>query len=139
MEASAKGARNAGGKTIGVVADVFPAKKANAWIDTTIMRHTLVDRMMELVSQGDAYVVLKGGTGTLLELAAVWEFMNKGMMKEKPIIVVGKFWDGVVRTLKEELAWEGLDNCTKYVTTVASPAECATFIRQQLGRNTDDN
>jgi uncharacterized protein (TIGR00730 family) len=136
MEASARGAKDAGGKTIGIVAGVFAAKKANAWIDSTITATTLVDRMMKLVSQGDAYVILKGGTGTLLELAAVWEFMNKRMMEQKPIVVVGDFWDGVLRTLNEELAWEGLDNCTKYVLTVASPVECASLITQHLGDNT---
>ena len=138
MEASAKGARDAGGKTIGVVARVFAGKQANPWIEETITTNTLVDRMMELISQGDAYTILKGGTGTLLELAAVWEFMNKGMMKEKPIVVVGNFWEGVLRTLNEELAWEGLDNCTKYVTAVASPVECASFISEQLGKNSHD-
>lgn len=132
MEASAKGAKEGGGKTIGVIADVFGARRPNAWIDRTVCKKSLIDRMMELISLGSAYVILKGGTGTLLELAAVWEFMNKGMMDEKPIVVVGGFWNGVVRTLKEELAWEGLDNCTKYVATVASPSECAAFIKQQM-------
>ena len=132
MEASAKGAKEAGGKTIGVVADIFGSRKTNLWIDRTVTRKTLIDRMMELISLGDAYVILKGGTGTLLELAAVWEFMNKGLMKEKPIVVVGNFWNGVVDTLKEELAWEGLDNCTKYVTTAASPGECAAMIKQKM-------
>ena len=137
MEASARGAKEADGATLGVVADIFAGKRANAWIDTTIVTKTLIERMMELVSQGDAYVILKGGTGTLLELAAVWEFMNKGMMREKPIVVVGSFWDGVLHTLKEELAWEGLDNCTKYVTTATSPRACASFIQQQLGKDAD--
>ncbi len=134
MEASARGAKSAGGSTLGIVASVFASRGANDWIDTTVSVNTLIERMMELVSRGNAYVILKGGTGTLLELAAVWEFMNKGLMKEKPIVVVGEFWNGVVHTLKEELAWEGLDNCTKYVTTVASPSECAAFITKQLGK-----
>jgi len=135
MEASARGAKSAGGKTIGIIAETFQPKKANVWIDTTLTSRTLIDRMMALISQGNAYIVLKGGTGTLLELAAVWELMNKGLMKERPIVVVGGFWNNVVDTLKEELAWEGLDKCTKYVTIIDSPSECASFIKQQLQRN----
>ncbi|MEK9138725.1 MAG: LOG family protein, partial [Bacteroidota bacterium] len=131
MEASARGAKNAGGKTIGIITDIFP-RKANDWIDTTHTAKTLIDRMMELISRGDAYVVLKGGTGTLLELAAVWEFMNKNIMRHKPIVVVGDFWDGVVNTLKEELAWEGLEDCTRFVTVVDSPVECVTTIKEKL-------
>jgi uncharacterized protein (TIGR00730 family) len=138
MEASARGAKNAGGKTIGVIAEAFASKKANDWIDTTVATRTLMDRMMELISRGNAYVVLKGGTGTLLELAAVWELTNKGLMKERPIVVVGGFWNDVVETLKEELAWEGLDWCTKYVTMADSAGECVSLIKQQLRRSTID-
>jgi predicted Rossmann-fold nucleotide-binding protein len=38
-------------------------------------------------------VVLPGGTGTLLELAMVWELKNKGFLSgDKPIILLGKYW-----------------------------------------------
>ena len=132
MEASARGAKDAGGKTIGIIAEVFAPKKANRWIDTTVTAKTLIDRMLELICRGDAYIVLKGGTGTLLEFAAVWELMNKTLMSNKPIVLVGDFWTGVVGTLKEELAWEGLENCTKYVTIVDSPTECALFLTREI-------
>lgn len=135
MQASARGAKNAGGRTIGVITEALGTRKPNEWIDKIISTKTLIDRMMELISRGEAYVILKGGTGTLLELAAVWEFMNKSLTREKPIVVVGGFWNGVIGTLKEELAWEGLDKCTKYVTIVDSPAKCAAFIKQRLGED----
>lgn len=132
MEATARGAKDAGGKTIGVIAEVFEPKKANKWIDTTVTAKTLIDRMMELIARGDAYIVLKGGTGTLLEFAAVWEFMNKTLMNKKPIVLVGDFWAGVVDTLKEELAWEGLEQCTKYVEVVDSAAEAVRMINHRI-------
>lgn len=135
MEASARGAKEGGGRTIGILADVFATRKANPWIDTTVTVSTLIDRMMALISRGDAYVVLKGGTGTLLEFAAVWEFMNKAMMKEKPIVLVGHFWETVVDTLKEELAWEGLDRCTRYVEIVGDATDVARVLRSKLDRN----
>jgi predicted Rossmann-fold nucleotide-binding protein len=41
--------------------------------------------------------VLPGGTGTLLELAKVWELKNKGFLKaDKPIILLGGFWKPLV-------------------------------------------
>jgi hypothetical protein len=58
--------------------------------------------------------------------------MNKGLMKEKPIIIIGNFWKPVVKTLKEELAWEGLENCTKYITQVDSPAECVNLLQKKF-------
>ena len=131
MEASARGAKEAGGKTIGVTFNIKD-RAANSWIDKNIHVPALIDRMMKLVELGDAYVVLKGGTGTLLELAAVWEFINKGLLTEKPIVIIGDFWSGVVETLRKELLWEGVGDCTKFIHCASSPEECASFLKQQL-------
>ena len=131
MEASARGANEAGGFTVGVTVTEF-SKAANKWIDKEIRLPTLTERLMKLVELGDAYVVLKGGTGTLLELAYVWEFINKGLLREKPIMVVGSFWNGVIDTLKEELIWEGLGDCTKLITHAATPEECAALLKEKL-------
>ena len=60
MEASARGAKEAGGTTIGVLTEALGRKQANNWIDVTVPTKTLIERMMELVARGDAYVVLKG-------------------------------------------------------------------------------
>jgi uncharacterized protein (TIGR00730 family) len=131
MEASARGAREAGGKTVGVTFDI-KGRLANPWIDENIHVPALVDRMMKLLELGDAYVVLKGGTGTLLELAAAWEFINKGLLAEKPIVIIGDFWQNVVETLREELLWEGVGDCTKFIHCASSPEECASFLKRQL-------
>jgi uncharacterized protein (TIGR00730 family) len=131
MEASARGAKDAGGKTIGITFTI-KGREANPWIDENIHVPALIDRMMKLLELGDAYVVLKGGTGTLLELAAAWELINKGLLAEKPIVIVGDFWQNVVETLREELLWEGVGDCTKFIHSASSPEECASFLKQQL-------
>ena len=133
MEASARGAKEAGGKTIGVTFNI-KSRSPNSWIDEHIHVPALIDRMMKLVELGDAYVVLKGGTGTLLELAAVWEYINKGLIPEKPIVMVGGFWNGVVKTLREELLWEGVGDCTKFIHISPSPEACALFLKQRLAQ-----
>jgi uncharacterized protein (TIGR00730 family) len=132
MEASARGAKKAGGSTVGVTCPAFGSRGANNWIDRELPEPSLLDRLNKLIALGDAYVILKGGTGTLLELAAVWEFMNKGILAEKPIVTVGTFWNGVVSTLKDELSWEGLADCTRFVLTAGSATECAESILDRL-------
>jgi uncharacterized protein (TIGR00730 family) len=133
MEASARGAKEVGGRTIGITFKNTFKKSVNRWIDEEMFQPTLIERMMKLVELGHAYVVLKGGTGTLLEFAAVWEFINKGLLQQKPIVIVGDFWKGVVDTLSEELLWEGIGDCTKFIHRASSPKECAAFLKQQLG------
>jgi hypothetical protein len=135
MEASARGAKEAGGKTLGVVSQFF-GREANRWIDKKVEVNSLVDRLMELVSLADGYVVLKGGTGTLLELASVWEFMNKSVIEEKPIVILGSSWNGVIETLNRELVFEGKESCTKYISVASSPAGAVEILARRLSTKT---
>ena len=93
MAATAKGARLAGGHTIGVTCSAFGRGGPNPYIEKEITTATLQQRLQRLIELGRAYVVLPGGTGTLLELATVWELSNKGFLKPaRPIILMGRFW-----------------------------------------------
>ena len=97
MEAAAKGAAEVGGEIIGVTCSAFKKSSANEYISREIVTNSLDERLDTLVKLGQAYVVLPGGTGTLLEVAKVWEFRNKGFLDvNKPIILVGKFWKPLV-------------------------------------------
>ncbi len=131
MEASARGARDAGGKTIGVVTEYF-SRRANPSINRTIVTKSLLRRLTKLMELGEAYVVLQGGTGTLLELAAVWEYMNKQLMRPKPILVVGSFWPPVIDTIREELVKEGRNNAAGLVTMVKRPELCGEILARLL-------
>lgn len=96
MLATSKGAAEAGGETIGVTCSAF-AGTANEYISREIVTNSLDERLDTLIKLGQAYVVLPGGTGTLLELAKVWELKNKGFIEaDKPIILVGRFWKPLV-------------------------------------------
>ena len=57
----------------------------------------------QLVDLGDAYVALPGSTGTLVELAMVWELMNKRLVELRPIYCLGEFWRPVVSMFSDEL------------------------------------
>ncbi len=132
MEASARGAKSAAGKTIGVTIRSSAGRTANKWIDTVIEKDSLVERLATLVSLGDAYVILQGGTGTLLELAAVWEFTNKQLMPPKPIIAVGDFWNDVISTLRHQLFAEGSSRAADAVVSVQTPQQCVEHLRTIL-------
>jgi uncharacterized protein (TIGR00725 family) len=97
MEASAKGASEVGGEVIGVTCSAFGRGQANKFVSREVITKSLNERLDTLISIGSAYVVLPGGTGTLLELAFVWELKNKGFLSEdKPIILLGDYWSRLV-------------------------------------------
>ena len=102
MEAAARGALEAGGHTIGVTCTRFGRGGANAYIRQEIPTFDLFQRLQMLIRLGRAYVVLPGGTGTLVELALVWELLNKGLLRsERPLIVLGDAWQPVIDCIRQ--------------------------------------
>jgi uncharacterized protein (TIGR00725 family) len=100
MEASAKGAKEAGGRTIGVTCSSFRRSQANPYIDQEIPTANLRDRLEKLIGLGSGYVALPGGTGTLTELAYAWELMNKGSLTGKTLVILGDFWQPLIELVE---------------------------------------
>jgi uncharacterized protein (TIGR00730 family) len=100
MEGVSRGAKERGGKTYGVTAEFFEAR-LNPWIDMEVRVKTWQERLFELVRVADGFVACKGGTGTLVELAVVWEMLNKSVITSKPFAVLGDFWRPVLERVRE--------------------------------------
>lgn len=106
MEATAKGAFEVGANTIGVTVDLFDLK-ANPFIQTEVKCSTLFERIQKLISLADGFIVLRGGTGTLLEYAAILELNNKNLMDKKPIAADKEFWFQLTTQMNERNFYEG--------------------------------
>jgi len=124
MLAAAKGAAEAGGEIIGVTCSAFKNSNANEYITREIVTSSLDERLDTLIKLGQGYVVLPGGTGTLLELAKVWELKNKGFLEaDKPIILVGGFW----KPLVDLIAADDPDS-SRYVKQADEPSQVVKLI-----------
>ena len=98
MEAVSCGAQEAGGHTIGMPTPFYKLEP-NAYLNEQIAVPRWQERLFALVEKGDGYVVLKGGTGTLLELAALWECLNKRAIAGRPCVAMG-FWEPVLECVR---------------------------------------
>jgi len=137
MEAVSRGAKDADGKTYGVTADFFANAKLNAWVDLEVRMKTWEERLFELIRCADAFVACKGGTGTLVELAVVWEMLNKSVIAGKPMVVLGDFWTPILERVREvELGHPTVwgESNGKLVHTAATPAEATDFLQRALMR-----
>jgi len=124
MLAAAKSAAEVGGRIIGVTCSAFKASKANQYVTQEIVTESLNERLDTLIRLGRGYVVLPGGTGTLLELAKVWELKNKGFLEaDKPIILVGRFWKPLV-----DLIASDDPSSSQYVQQTDLPEEAVRLI-----------
>ncbi len=134
MEAVSRGAKEAGGRTQAVTAKFFRAR-ANTWVDDETQVDTWQERLFELIRRGDAFIACKGGTGTLVELAVVWEMLNKRVIDAKPFVALGDFWRPIVERVREvELghasAWTEADGRLVYVAH--NPADAAAHLVERL-------
>jgi hypothetical protein len=135
MEAVSRGAKEAGGKTYGVTADIFKNARLNPWIDLEVRKSTWEERLFELIRMAHGFVACKGGTGTLVELAVVWEMLNKSVMSGKPFAVLGDFWKPVLDRVREvELGhpapWGEANG--RLVHVAATPGDAASHLRRHL-------
>jgi uncharacterized protein (TIGR00730 family) len=118
MNAVSKGAIEEGGEAIGITVDLWGAKPSK-YLSTEIKCNTLFERISKLVETGDAFIILQGGTGTLLELAVVWEFMNKNLSKRKPVFCHSKMWKDIVSIIDKQIEREKrLTGLVKYCASV---------------------
>lgn len=127
MEAVSRGCKEAGGRTIGVTVEVFGKLAPNEYIDEEIGTASLLMRLDRLTAMADAYIVLKGGIGTLLEMALVWNLRLMHVYPEKPIILLGPAWRRTVEALSEHLLIREIDR--RALIFVETPAEALQVLR----------
>jgi predicted Rossmann-fold nucleotide-binding protein len=87
------------------------------------------------VRVADGFVTCKGGTGTLVELAVVWEMLNKAVIGNKPVVVLGEFWTPILDRVREvEVGHPGPwgEANGKLVHTAITPVEAADFLSKKL-------
>ena len=111
MRAATLGAKQAGGKTIGVT---FYPKSDDPHInyegrdpknpfDKEIKADNYVERTLTLMKEGQVYVIFNGGTGTISEFGMAWGLARLYFGHHKPLILYGKFWNNIIKAFKENM------------------------------------
>lgn len=122
MAAASQGAKSVGAHTTGVVSSVFAGRTPNAWLDETITVDSYLERLLTLIRAADAYIALPGGTGTLAEVALVWELQRKGDIPKRPVILYSEFW----RPLRAMMAAYGASG--RMGALLTSPQDVITLL-----------
>jgi uncharacterized protein (TIGR00730 family) len=92
MEAASRGARQAGGQVVGVTMELFaPRLTPNRWL-TREQRVTDFFPRLQALTAADAFVVLRGGIGTLTEATLTWSLLQTGQIAPRPFVFVGEDW-----------------------------------------------
>ena len=100
MAAASRGAKSAGGTTIGIVPDES-RDRANAWVDHVVVTGIGHARNLAVVASGEAVIAVGGKYGTLAEIGLA-------LTLGRPVVVLEPGWkvDGARRASSPEEAVE---------------------------------
>lgn len=133
MEATSRGAAEAGGHVIGVGAqriEQFRPGGLNEWVMEEIQYETLQERVLHLVRYNEGMIVLPGGIGTLSELALAWSFLQVGEIEARPLVLLGAIWQETMEAfIRSDFVREPHAALLHYA---ASPEDAVAFIRQRV-------
>ncbi|MCA9386766.1 methyltransferase domain-containing protein [Candidatus Dojkabacteria bacterium] len=108
MKAATDGAESVNGNTVAIywepkLASIFEGKNLANVADETESQSNYINRTFGLIEEGDAYVVCKGGTGTVSEFGLVWALAKLYFGAHKPVILYGDFWSSLIDSFKSQM------------------------------------
>lgn len=108
MQAANHGAKEVGGKSIGIGIELPFEASMNKYVDLGVDNRYFFTRKVMFLKYSQAFVIFPGGVGTLDELFEAITLAQCGHNVKYPIVLVGvKFWTGLFEWMKDTLISEG--------------------------------
>jgi uncharacterized protein (TIGR00730 family) len=137
MEASNRGAKDAGALSVGLNIELPFEQGGNAYCDIALTFHYFFARKIMFVRYASGFVVFPGGFGTLDELFEALTLTQTGKITEFPVILIGSaYWGGLVDWLREQMLAEGkiAPADLELFTVVDEPAEVRDLLTSAAHR-----
>jgi uncharacterized protein (TIGR00730 family) len=108
MEAANRGARQAGGRSVGCNIELPFEQGANPYVDTLINFRYFFVRKTMFIKYSNAFIIFPGGFGTLDEAFEALTLIQTGKIYQFPVIMFGRhYWAGLIRWLQSRALGEG--------------------------------
>ena len=109
MQASNQGAKEVGGKSIGIGIELPFEAGMNPYVDLGIECRYFFTRKVMFLKYSQGFVVFPGGLGTLDEFFESLTLAQCGHNIKYPIVLVGKdYWSGLIEWLKDVAVENGM-------------------------------
>ena len=107
MEAANKGAKEAGGTSVGLNIELPFEQVPNPYADIQVNFQYFFVRKVMLVKYALAYIIMPGGFGTLDELFEAVTLIQTQRIKPFPVILVGSdYWQGLLDWIRDRMLAE---------------------------------
>jgi len=90
-------------KSVGIRVELPFEQDVNAFVTEAYEHKTFFTRLHHFVLVSDAFIVTPGGIGTVLETLMVWQLLQVRHLHDTPLILAGRFWDGLLEWAKTEM------------------------------------
>lgn len=146
MEAATTGAQKSNGKTLTVTFDPvnapgFEGKYIGNVPDEEIVTTNYIERMFKLMEYGDAFILFKGGSGTISEFGTAWVLAKLYYGHHKPFILMGSYWAEIIDVFRKNM---NIDSKELSVFEIANRVEdvlpiIKKFEKQMAERNHEND
>jgi hypothetical protein len=107
MEAANRGAKDAGGLSIGANIELPFEQGLNEYVDLGMEFRYFFVRKVMFVKYAEGFVIFPGGFGTLDELFESLTLIQTGKVEHFPVVLYGNdYWDGMMRWIREKPLYE---------------------------------
>ena len=128
MEAASRGAREMGGRVLGIVMNQFKSEP-NRFLTDKVATDHFYERLQNLITRSVGFVALRGGMGTVTEVSLVWNKLTTGVIGKRPLVLVGECWKPVVEAWKANLVVS--DSDTSFLDFAANAEAAAAIIMEK--------
>ena len=126
MEAASRGAREQGGRVLGIVMNQFKAEP-NRYLTDKVATPHFYERLQRLITRSVGFVAIRGGMGTVTELSLVWNKIQTRVIQPRPLVLLGDCWRPVVEQWQRYLAVSDADVAA--LDFASTPEEAVEIIK----------
>jgi uncharacterized protein (TIGR00725 family) len=130
MEAASRGAREKGGRVLGIVMNQFKAEPNRYLTDKVASAH-FYERLQNLITRSMGFIALRGGMGTVTEVSLVWNKIQTHVIESRPLVLLGDCWPPLVKAWQEHLVVS--DNDVSILDFAQTADEAVSIINRKTG------
>lgn len=94
-------------RSVGIRVELPFEQELNPFVGLAYEHRTFFSRLHHFMIASDAFVVVPGGIGTLLELSLAWQLLQVRKLYNAPLILVGKMWADLVEWARRAMLIKG--------------------------------
>jgi len=131
MEGANRGAREAGGLSIGCNIELPEEQGINPYVDVAINFRYFFVRKTMFVKYSEGFIIFPGGFGTVDELFEALTLIQTGKIEHFPVVLFGtSYWQGLLDWIKQTMLAEGKisPGDMKLVSLTDSPEEACQIV-----------